>query len=249
MSPSLSLLPLAVPTDIMYALEDSTCCCRIFCKAQRTSRMTVFTGGKRTKAERKNIDPQSAVMSYERPFRCMVQPCKCCCFQSMRFLDQDGQHIGEIKEECFLCVPRFRWARGVALQGRRGVAWRGAVWRGVAVCTVRTKPECPSCLHFTRRSIYDSSTPPNKRYVVAQPACCCGLCINCFKQGCCNCRIPFYIYAPGGSGDDMLLGTTPVSDSRLGKNGLRHAQITKVRPTTLAAPKLMGPCFLVRGSM
>ena len=30
-----------------------------------------------------------------------------------------------------------------------------------------------------------------------QPSCCGGMCVDCMAEGCCNCKIPFYIYPPG----------------------------------------------------
>ena len=40
------------------------------------------------------------------------------------------------------------------------------------------------------------------QYSIQQPACCGGLCVNCMAEGCCNCKIPFYVYAPGVSPSD-----------------------------------------------
>jgi len=82
----------------MYALEQASCPCRFFCKAQRTSTMTV-TGGSGAGGP--------AIMSYDRPFRCMPSPCKCCCFQEMTFKDETGQSIGKVKEDFTWCVPHF----------------------------------------------------------------------------------------------------------------------------------------------
>ena len=39
----------------------------------------------------------------------------------------------------------------------------------------------------------------NIKYQVQMPSCCMGLCVNCMAEGCCNCKIPFYVYAPGVS--------------------------------------------------
>ena len=35
-----------------------------------------------------------------------------------------------------------------------------------------------------------------QEYSMHMPTCCGGCCVNCFAQGCCNCKIPFYIYKP-----------------------------------------------------
>lgn len=52
------------------------------------------------------------------------------------------------------------------------------------------------------------------------------MCVNCFAQGCCNCRIPFYIYPPMGTEEQVLVstGSTPVP----GVEGTPMAQITKI---------------------
>jgi hypothetical protein len=40
-----------------------------------------------------------------------------------------------------------------------------------------------------------------KQYAVHQPVCCGGLCVDICAEGLCNCRIPFYVYPPGASGE------------------------------------------------
>ena len=48
-------------------------------------------------------------MSYDRPFKCMPSPCKCCCYQEMTFYDESGTNaIGMIKEDCFKCAREAR---------------------------------------------------------------------------------------------------------------------------------------------
>ena len=39
-----------------------------------------------------------------------------------------------------------------------------------------------------------------KEYMLSPPTCCGGMMVDCCAEGCCNCRIPIYIYVPGGSG-------------------------------------------------
>ena len=36
----------------------------------------------------------------------------------------------------------------------------------------------------------------NPEYEIHQPKCCGGTCVNACSEGCCNCKIPYYIYAP-----------------------------------------------------
>ena len=104
----------------MYALEQASCPCRFFCKAQRTSTMTV-TGGSGAGGP--------AIMSYDRPFRCMPSPCKCCCFQEMTFKDETGQSIGKVKEDFTWCAP---------------LPPRPQIWQGELVCVwVSWSPPVP----------------------------------------------------------------------------------------------------------
>merc|ERR1711865_48708 len=44
-------------------------------------------------------------------------------------------------------------------------------------------------------------------YDLHQPTCCCGQCVNCCAEGCCNCRIPFYLYPPEGDDNSNLIAT------------------------------------------
>jgi len=68
------------------------------------------------------------------------------------------------------------------------------------------------------------------QYRVQMPTCCGGMLVDCCAEGCCNMKIPFYIY--GADGDmtrtNELLGKTPKSDPKGSRNGSMIAQITKV---------------------
>jgi len=68
------------------------------------------------------------------------------------------------------------------------------------------------------------------QYRVQMPTCAGGMCVDCFAEGCCNCRIPFYVYGPDGpmTRTHELLGKTPKSDPKGSRNGSMIAQITKV---------------------
>lgn len=46
----------------------------------------------------------------------------------------------------------------------------------------------------------------SEKYQVQMPSCCGGLCVNCMAEGCCNCKIPFYIYPPGPATDETKVG-------------------------------------------
>lgn len=45
-----------------------------------------------------------------------------------------------------------------------------------------------------------------QQFVMHYPTCCMGMCVNCCAEGCCNCRIPFYIYTPGKGDDKRQVG-------------------------------------------
>jgi len=64
-------------------------------------------------------------------------------------------------------------------------------------------------------------------YDIHQPTCCGGQCVNCCAEGCCNCRIPFYMYPPGGDDESMLnaSGATKAEDA---KGEVARAQICKI---------------------
>ena len=39
-----------------------------------------------------------------------------------------------------------------------------------------------------------------EEYAIQMPSCMGGVCVDCMAEGCCNCKIPFYIFPPGSSG-------------------------------------------------
>lgn len=39
------------------------------------------------------------------------------------------------------------------------------------------------------------------QFDIHRPTCFGGMCVDIFAEGCCSCRIPFYIYVPGASGE------------------------------------------------
>ena len=103
------------------------------------------------------------LFTLDRPFRCKLSPCKCCCFQEITTLSPDGTKIGSVKESMYLCpVPSFL--------------------------------------------ILDAND--EKKYEISTPVCCSGMCVNVCAEGCCNLKIPFYIYPPGErqGGEDKILG-------------------------------------------
>jgi len=75
-------------------------------------------------------------------------------------------------------------------------------------------------------SVY-KSTPSEPEYDLHMPTCMGGMCVNMCAQGCCNCRIPFYFYAPGGDESTAVLSSksSPVPGA---ENETPKAQICKV---------------------
>jgi len=119
--------------------EQSSCCMRFCCKNSRpwTTKMSTTT----------NI-ADAALLMFERPFRCNVGACKCCCYQEVMVTDPAGAVLGGVREQYWYCVPYYE--------------------------------------------IYDKSNAVE--YLLHQPTCVGGMCVNCCAQGCCNCRVPFMIH-------------------------------------------------------
>lgn len=74
--------------------------------------------------------------------------------------------------------------------------------------------------------VFDKLDGGNHKYDIHMPTCCGGMCVNCCAQGCCNCRIPFYIYPPNGTEEQKFLspGSAEVPDMP----GVPDAQICKI---------------------
>lgn len=70
-------------------------------------------------------------------------------------------------------------------------------------------------------------TPESPEYDLHMPTCCGGMMVNLCAQGCCNCRIPFYFYKPGGDEETAALSSksSPVPGM---ENETPKAQICKV---------------------
>merc|ERR1711924_452516 len=154
--------------------EQTSCCIRFCCKNSRpwTTKMAAGT----------DINGP-AILTFERPFRCAANNCKCCCYQEVAVLDGNGGvDMGKATEKCWYCVPNF----------------------------ATVKPD------------------GNDEYQFHMPTCCGGMCVNVCAQGCCNCRIPFLIYPPGGDDANPLKageGCKPVPGMETEKP---DAQICKV---------------------
>jgi hypothetical protein len=76
--------------QIATSLEDTDCCCRMFCSAIHPFKMVV-----------KELNTDAEMVSVDRPCASAVGSCKCCCYQTATFTS-DGQAIGRIEEQ-FYC--------------------------------------------------------------------------------------------------------------------------------------------------
>ena len=54
----------------------------------------------------KELNTDSEMITVERPFRCAMGSCKCCCYQSLS-VNSGGQMLGSLQEDCWYCVPAF----------------------------------------------------------------------------------------------------------------------------------------------
>eukprot|EP00540_Astrosyne_radiata_P008902 CAMPEP_0116841772 /NCGR_PEP_ID=MMETSP0418-20121206/11136_1 /TAXON_ID=1158023 /ORGANISM="Astrosyne radiata, Strain 13vi08-1A" /LENGTH=248 /DNA_ID=CAMNT_0004472287 /DNA_START=37 /DNA_END=783 /DNA_ORIENTATION=- len=82
--------------QIAHSLEDSECCMRIWCSPCHPFTM-----------EMKELNTDAEMVSMDRPCRCAMGGCKCCCYQEMT-VSSGGQEIGSLKEDCWYCVPSFQ---------------------------------------------------------------------------------------------------------------------------------------------
>lgn len=141
-----------------HSLEDASCCCRFWCAPHHPFEMTV-----------KELNTDAEILTVERPCRCALGSCKCCCYQYAE-VKSGGAEVGSIKEECWFCVPSF--------------------------------------------TMFDGNK--KELYVLHQPTCCGGCCVNCCaegnpctKKGCCKVSFRVYPYDQKGKtgGDAPYLGT------------------------------------------
>lgn len=129
------------------SLEDASCCCRFFCAPNHPFKMNV-----------KELNTEAELLSVDRPCRCPMGGCKCCCYQEAS-ISSGGNLLGNIKEACYFCVPQFN--------------------------ITNDKKE-----HL---------------YIMHQPTCCCGCCVNCWaegnpctRKGCC--KVSFRVYPASQKG-------------------------------------------------
>jgi hypothetical protein len=82
-------------TEVAQSLEDADCCCRIFCSPIHPFKMRV-----------QELSTDAELLTVDRPTRCAAGGCKCCCYQEIS-VSSGGQELGNVKEDCYYCVPAF----------------------------------------------------------------------------------------------------------------------------------------------
>jgi len=82
--------------EVFYSLEDAGCFCRVCCTPVHPYK-TVVTE-KTTKAE---------IITVDRPLRCCIGNCKCCCYQEAT-VSSGGDKLGSVHETCWYCVPTLK---------------------------------------------------------------------------------------------------------------------------------------------
>lgn len=80
---------------VATSLEESSCLCRLCFQPCHPFTMSV-----------KENSTEAELLTVERPFRCATGACKCCCYQEAN-ITSGGQLLGNIKEDCYFCVPSF----------------------------------------------------------------------------------------------------------------------------------------------
>jgi len=80
-------------TQIAQSLEDTDCCCRIFCSPIHPFKMRV-----------QELQTEAELLTVDRPLKCAASGCKCCCYQEIS-VTSGGQLLGQVKEDCYYCVP------------------------------------------------------------------------------------------------------------------------------------------------
>jgi hypothetical protein len=55
----------------------------------------------------KELNTEAEIVTVNRPFRCCVYSCKCCCYQEAT-VTSGGNELGSVKETCWFCVPSLK---------------------------------------------------------------------------------------------------------------------------------------------
>ncbi len=114
----------------------------------------------------------------------------------------------------------------------------------------KVKEDCWYCVpSYSLYSVAQGQQEPTLKYKIHMPTCCGGVCVNVCKEGCCSCRIPFYIYTPGKEGDNDEIGKIVKVWSGLGTEIFTDADKFELLFPTDADPgnkaTLLGMLFLL----
>lgn len=82
-------------TQVAHSLEESDCCCRLFCTPIYPYKVVV-----------KEMNTDAEIVTVERPTRCAGGGCKCCCYQEVA-VSSGGEALGTFEEQCYYCVPEY----------------------------------------------------------------------------------------------------------------------------------------------
>lgn len=108
------------------------------------------------------------------------------------------------------------------------------------------KEECWYCVPSF--GLYDA-TGTTKTHTLHMPTCWGGVCVNFCAEGCCNCRIPFYVYAADKDEPDAQVGSITKIWGGVGKELLTDADTFEVTFPANSDSKLkatlVGACFLL----
>lgn len=180
--------------DIMYAIENTSCCVRLFCGSNRPFTITASEGG---------VSGGKTHSFHERALACPLMNLKCCCFQRLEAKDHNGIFLGAVEETCWMCVPTFQ--------------------------VVKQDLEV--------------------QYHIHQPTCCGGMCVDLCSEGCCSCRIPFHVYAPGREEKGQELGSVTKIWSGMKKEITSDADNFELQfpadADTTTKTRLLGATFLI----
>ena len=83
-------------THVADSVEESTHLCRCCFAPHHPFIMEV-----------KDVDTESQLIEVDRPFRCCLFPCKCCC-QQEAIVMSGTEKLGQIRETWWWCVPQFK---------------------------------------------------------------------------------------------------------------------------------------------
>jgi len=136
--------------------------------------------------------------------------------------EKAGDEIFHIREETGCCVRFFCGSnRPWAMQMNQGTSMSGTDPLLQFERPCRCPMACGKCCCYQEVEIFSADSNGNaktplghvtescwfcvpsfnmydetgrKEATINQPTCCGGMCVNCCAQGCCNCRIPFYIF-------------------------------------------------------